>query len=89
MTPNQHSSRETVKNARACRRSPETRTCVTVMRPAPRTRGFTDAADYRRLFPDGRIVSDPSRASPEHGAQLIAVAVRDIAEDYRNFVTRE
>jgi creatinine amidohydrolase len=57
--------------------------------PAPRIRGFTDAADYRRLFPDGRIGSDPSRASPEHGAQLVAIAVRDIAEDYRNFVTRE
>src|SRR6185369_6860927 len=29
----------TVNIARAWRRSPETRTCVTVMRPAPRTRG--------------------------------------------------
>src|SRR5215469_14256474 len=43
--------------------------------PAPRERNFTDAADYRRLFPDGRIGSDPTLASPEHGARLIDAAV--------------
>jgi creatinine amidohydrolase len=57
--------------------------------PAPRARNFTDAADYRRLFPDGRIGSDPSLASPEHGARLLEAAVRDIAEDYRSFVARD
>jgi creatinine amidohydrolase len=54
--------------------------------PAPRSRGFTDAEDYRRLFPDGRIGSDPSLASPEHGARFVDTAVRDIAEEYRRFV---
>jgi len=57
--------------------------------PAPRARNFTDAADYRRLFPDGRIGSDPSLASPEHGARLVEAAVRDIAEDYRSFLARD
>lgn len=49
-------------------------------------RGFTDAEDFRRLFPDGRIGSDPGLASPEHGARFVATAVRDIAEDYRGFI---
>jgi creatinine amidohydrolase len=57
--------------------------------PAPRVRGFTDAEDYRRLFPDGRIGSDPTLASPEHGARFVAAAVRDIGEEYRRFVTQD
>lgn len=36
--------------------------------------GFTDAADYRRNFPDGRIGSDPSQATPEKGAEIVAAA---------------
>lgn len=56
--------------------------------PAPRARGFTDAEDYRRLFPDGRIGSDPTLATPEHGARFIETAVRDIAEEYRKFVAQ-
>src|SRR5579863_1714296 len=57
--------------------------------PQRRSRGFTDAEDYRRLFPDGRIGSDPSLATPEHGAQFLETAVRDIAEEYRRFLARE
>ena len=57
--------------------------------PAPRSRGFTDAEDYRRLFPDGRIGSHPSLASPEHGARFVEIAVRDIAEEYRRFVAQD
>ncbi|HXZ01506.1 MAG TPA: creatininase family protein [Stellaceae bacterium] len=52
-----------------------------------RARDFCDAEDYRRLFPDGRIGSDPTLASPEHGAKFVEAAVRDIAEEYRKFVT--
>ena len=37
---------------------------------APASGGFFDAADYRARFPDGRIGSAPSLASPEHGRQL-------------------
>jgi creatinine amidohydrolase len=51
-------------------------------------RPFTDAEDYRRLFPDGRIASDPSLARPEHGRRLVEVAVADIAEDYRKFLAQ-
>jgi creatinine amidohydrolase len=60
------------------------------MGPAPkRVRGFADAEDYRRLFPDGRIASDPTLATPEHGGRLVAAAVKDIAEDYRKFLAQE
>ena len=60
------------------------------MGPAPaRARGFTDAEDYRKLFPDGRIGSEPSLATPEHGAKFVEASVADIAEEYRRFVTQE
>jgi creatinine amidohydrolase len=29
---------------------------------------YTDAADYRRTFPDGRIGSNPGLANPERAA---------------------
>ncbi len=54
-----------------------------------RVRAFGDAEDYRRLFPDGRIASDPTLATPEHGAKFVEAAVKDITEDYRKFVTAE
>lgn len=37
---------------------------------------FADAADYRATFPDGRIGSDPSQATPEKG-EIITLAARD------------
>jgi creatinine amidohydrolase len=43
---------------------------------------FADAADYRRNFPDGRIGSNPSLASPEAGRRLYEAAVAALAEDY-------
>jgi creatinine amidohydrolase len=57
--------------------------------PVARSRGFTDAEDYRRLFPDGRIGSDPTLATPEHGARLLDAAVSDISEEYRKFAAQE
>lgn len=53
---------------------------------APRSCGFYDSADYRRRFPDGRIGSDPSLSTPEHGARLYEAAVEDMIETYRAFV---
>lgn len=55
----------------------------------PKPRDFADAEDYRRLFPDGRIGSDPTLASPEHGARLVEAAVRDIGEDYKRFLMQD
>ena len=53
-------------------------------RVAPSGR-FRDAEDYRRRFPDGRIGSDPSGASPEAGERLFHAAVRDVGMDFRAF----
>ena len=53
---------------------------------APSSSGFYEAADYRRRFPDGRIGSAPSLATPEHGAQLYAAAVEDMVEAYQAFL---
>jgi creatinine amidohydrolase len=53
---------------------------------APKSTGFFDCADYRRQFPDGRIGSDPSMSSPEHGAQIYKASVADMIEVYKAFV---
>ena len=49
---------------------------------------FADAEDYRRNFPDGRIGSDPSQATPEHGKRFFDTAVEDVARDYERWVAR-
>tara|TARA_R110000868_G_scaffold6550_8_gene37088 strand:+ start:4469 stop:5236 length:768 start_codon:yes stop_codon:yes gene_type:complete len=46
---------------------------------------FTDAADYKAKFPDGRIGSDPSQATPEHGARIVAVARAAMIKDVSDF----
>ncbi len=48
--------------------------------------GFTDAADYRRNFPDGRIGSNPGLATPEAGRRLYEAAVAAIAKDYLEWI---
>ena len=47
---------------------------------------FTDAADYRRNFPDGRIGSNPGLASIEAGKRIMEVAVAGLVEDYRQWM---
>ncbi|MCB1743190.1 MAG: creatininase family protein [Gammaproteobacteria bacterium] len=49
--------------------------------------GFYDANDYRSRFEDGRIGSDPSLASVEHGERLYKAAINDVAQDYRTFLS--
>jgi creatinine amidohydrolase/Fe(II)-dependent formamide hydrolase-like protein len=44
-----------------------------------------DSADYRRRFPDGRIGSDPSQATPELGAEIVAAARGALISDARAF----
>jgi creatinine amidohydrolase/Fe(II)-dependent formamide hydrolase-like protein len=45
-----------------------------------------DADDYRRRFPDGRIGSDPSQATPEKGERLIAAASSALVGDFHRFM---
>lgn len=45
-----------------------------------------DANHHRRTFPDGRIGADSSLATPELGKELIDIAVRDICQDYQEFI---
>jgi len=52
---------------------------------APRG-GFTDAADYRRSFPDGRIGSNSALATPEAGKRLYEAAVAGLAKDYQKWM---
>jgi creatinine amidohydrolase len=47
---------------------------------------FTDAADYRRHFPDGRIGSNPALATPEAGKRLYDAAVAGLAKDYERWM---
>jgi creatinine amidohydrolase len=56
--------------------------------PAVAPRGeFTDAADYRRSFPDGRIGSNPALATPEAGRRLYDAAVAALTKDYLGWVS--
>ncbi|NBB50592.1 creatininase family protein [Rhizobium sp. CRIBSB] len=44
-----------------------------------------DALDYRARFPDGRIGSDPSQASPDKGQTIIDAAVAALVRDVTDF----
>jgi creatinine amidohydrolase len=44
------------------------------------------AADFRHRYPDGRMGSDPSLATPAHGEQFYQRAVEDISKSYREFL---
>jgi creatinine amidohydrolase len=44
------------------------------------------AADFRRRYPDGRMGSDPSLATPEHGKQFYELAVAEITQSYQDFL---
>lgn len=44
------------------------------------------AQDFRRRYPDGRMGSDPSLATPEHGQKFYEAAVRELSENYQTFV---
>lgn len=53
--------------------------------PEPFRGRWTDAADYRAKFPDGRIASHPDLATPEAGKQVFDLAVKQIAEEVTAF----
>lgn len=54
-------------------------------RLAPLGGAYTDAADFRRQFPDGRIGSDPTLADAKAGAEIIATAARALRAELTLF----
>ena len=50
-------------------------------------RAYQGPEDYRELFPDGRMASDPSLASPADGERLVKLAVTELAQSFRDFLT--
>ncbi|MBL8588570.1 MAG: creatininase family protein [Methylobacteriaceae bacterium] len=50
---------------------------------------YYDAADFRRRYPDGRVISHSALATREAGDRLIALASADLAVDFRAFCGAE
>ena len=46
---------------------------------------YYDAADFRRRYPDGRVISHSALATREAGDRLIALAAEDLAADFAAF----
>lgn len=47
--------------------------------------GISDAVQYRRDFPDGRIGSDPTQSCVEHGQRLVETSAAALLEDVARF----
>jgi len=47
------------------------------------------AANFRAHYPDGRMGSNPGLATPEHGKQLYDLAVKELSNDYLEFVNAD
>lgn len=47
---------------------------------------YSDADDYRKRYPDGRIGSDPSLADPVDGEKIIALSAEGLIKDYNAFL---
>ena len=60
-------------------------TAVYIVRIAPNG-SIRDADDYRRQFPDGRIGSDASQATPEKGKRIVVAATKALIADYQTFL---
>jgi len=43
---------------------------------------FTDAEDYRATFPDGRMGSNPTLATPEDGGRIVALSAKGLRESF-------
>lgn len=47
------------------------------------------AADFRHHYPDGRMGSNPALATPEHGKQFYELAVKELSNNYLEFLKDE
>ena len=64
---------------------PESQKRVTMTPKIAPVGPILDAEDYRRRFPDGRIGSDPSQATPEAGAKIVKAAVKELIAEFKRF----
>lgn len=53
---------------------------------APIRRKFTDADDYRALYPDGRMASASFMATPEIGARIVEACAKGVVRDFDAFL---
>jgi creatinine amidohydrolase len=54
-----------------------------------RSHKILGAADFRDRYPDGRMGSDPSLATPAHGQQFFDLAVKELTASYLEFAVNE
>lgn len=47
------------------------------------------AVDFRRRYPDGRMGSNPSLATPEHGRQFYELSVKELSSCYLEFLSAD
>lgn len=47
------------------------------------------ATQFRQQYPDGRMGSNPALATPEHGQRFYQVAVQELSESYKSFMTSD
>jgi creatinine amidohydrolase len=47
------------------------------------------AADFRHRYTDGRMGSNPALATPEHGKQFYELAVKELSNNYLEFLSKE
>ncbi|MEO1590094.1 MAG: creatininase family protein [Cyanobacteria bacterium J06632_22] len=52
---------------------------------APSGHPIYSAANFRQVYPDGRMGSNPALANPEHGRQFYEAAVKEMTSDYLKF----
>ena len=77
---------------------PATARKAAMVKPAPLSADFLrdhagdnhdDAHTHRRRFPDGRVGSDPSLATPADGKRLLDTAVAELGADYQAFLAED
>lgn len=56
---------------------------------APAGYPIYSATDFRAHYPDGRMGSNPDLATPEHGKRLYEAAVKDLTNDYLQFMSAQ
>ena len=60
---------------------------VTLDPRIPPEGGFSDAHDFRRRYPDGRMGADSSLANPQDGERLLAAAAAALVTEFGRFRT--